>query len=244
MKQNNIQVCIIDDNIDVCNMLSDFFNTITDINVCSINNDGESGLKSILKYEPDIVLLDLIMPNFDGLYLLKKLKELNSPSKVIMLTAISHDSIAQEAFNLGSCYYMLKPFKLSVLEERIRSIYNFSKNELSHDLEIHRSVENQIIEKVINIGIPTNVLGYQYIIDAITLFISNSSPILIKNIYQVIADKNITTEACVESAMRNAILQASKQNNENFIKIFKEFNKRPTNSQFISKLCQSIKFGL
>ncbi len=244
MKQDNIKICIVDDNLDVCSMLSDFFNKISDINICSIDNDGETGLNNILKYKPDIILLDFIMPNFDGLCVLKKLKELNSPSKVIMLTAISQDSIAQEAFNLGSYYYMLKPFKLSVLEERIRSIYNFNKNELSHDLEIHRSVENQIIEKVIKVGIPTNILGYQYIIDAITLLISNNSPIFIKNIYQIIADKNITTEACVESAMRNAILQASKQSNESFIKIFTEINKRPTNSQFLTKLCQNIKFGL
>lgn len=243
MQKNNIQISIIDDNIDICNILLEYFKKISDIAVCSISHDGDSGLNDILKYHPDIILLDLIMPNVDGICVLKKLNDLKIKSKVIMLTAINHDSIAQESFSLGSCYYMLKPFKLSILEERIRSIYNFSKN---NNLRTSDSptIDNQIIKKLIDIGIPTNILGYQYIVDALRILINDNAPLLIKDIYQIVANKNLTTVACVESAMRNAISQATKRSSEEFAKTFNESNKKPTNSQFITKLSQSIKVGL
>lgn len=245
MSENKINICIIDDNIDICNILTEYFENIKDINVCSVSHDGENGLDSIIKYNPDIVLLDLIMPKLDGIYVLKQLKQLSLKAKVIMITAINHDPIAKEAFNLGSCYYMLKPFKLSILEERIRSIYNFHKiDNISNQMQKPISLETKVIKTVIDIGIPTNILGYQYIVDAIMMLMNSSTPLLIKDIYQIIADKNITTVACVESAMRNAILQAAKQNREDFIKMFSENNKRPTNSQFITKISQSIKVGL
>ncbi len=244
MQKNKIQVSIIDDNIDVCNILLDYFKKVRDITVCSISQDGESGLNDILKYQPDVILLDLIMPNLDGICVLKKLSSLKLKSKVIMLTAINHDSIAQESFSLGCCYYMLKPFKLSTLEERIRSIYNFSKNNNLEISEPSTTIENHVIKKLIDIGIPTNILGYQYIVDAIGILINTNVPVLTKDIYQFVANKNATTVACVESAMRNAIGQAAKQNSEEFAKTFTETNKKPTNSQFITKLSQSIKVGL
>ncbi len=73
---------------------------------------------------PDVLVLDIIMPHLDGLGVLEKLVErpLDKRPKVIMLTAFGQESITQRVVDLGADYYILKPFNLDVLINRIRQL--------------------------------------------------------------------------------------------------------------------------
>jgi two-component system response regulator (stage 0 sporulation protein F) len=84
--------------------------------------NGDQALMEIKIEKPKLVLLDERMPGMDGLMALKKIKELDSSIKVVMLTAIEDEDIIKEANRLGACDYITKPFDLEKLEALVLSI--------------------------------------------------------------------------------------------------------------------------
>ena len=110
---DNIKVLVVDDNGRIVNLLKDAITKETDMDVVATANDGEEALKKIEVYNPDVVLLDLIMPRIDGLGVMERLKEkkkITSVPKIIVISAVSQESVTENAFMLGAAYYILKPF--------------------------------------------------------------------------------------------------------------------------------------
>ncbi len=247
-----IKLLIADDNNDVCNTLSNFFNDVNDIKVCAITHDGISTVEQIKSLSPDIVLLDIVMPNADGIDVLRLLKQRNQQPmpQFIIISAVGSESVLKEAYSLGVKYYMLKPFILKSLEERIRKIYSNQCKEkiLSTTSTTSNFKTDSIIKKhLIRIGIPTNSLGYLYITDALKNMINASQGYLISDIYETVAKNYETTQQCVEGAIRNAISRAHEKRSKDYSKIFSKSNGRgtvkPTNSQLLTKLAESIKIS-
>lgn len=252
MSKNEQQIkklLIADDNIEICNLISDFFKKVKDIEVCAVVNNGIDAVKQIYKLKPNIVLLDVAMPKSDGIEVLRELKKLEDQfvPQVIVMSAIGQENILKEAFSLGASYYMVKPFRLSVLEDRIRLILNNKEKVTTQENNISGSLDSKILRSIMEVGVPTNILGYKYIVEALKIMIDGEKHYLISGIYNEIADKNLTTTQCVESAIRNAIMQASKKNNDQynflFSKVSLDEETKPTNSQFLTKLSESIKVG-
>jgi two-component system chemotaxis response regulator CheY len=76
--------------------------------------EAENGLKAIEAYqaqEPDLVLMDVTMPEMDGLTALKLIKKLDAKAKVIMLTALGQESVVLEAIKSGARDFVVKPFE-------------------------------------------------------------------------------------------------------------------------------------
>ncbi|UMZ73940.1 sporulation transcription factor Spo0A [Natranaerofaba carboxydovora] len=144
-----VRVLIVDDNKEFCEILRDFLNEQENMEVVGISYNGEEALEKIKQTNPDIILLDIIMPVLDGIGVLEKLrteemKEFNP--KIIMLTAFGHESTTQKAVNLGADFYILKPFNMDVLVKRINQIYGGleeSNIEINHELgEINITKDN------------------------------------------------------------------------------------------------------
>ncbi len=75
--------------------------------------EAENGAQSLEKYKenrPDAVLLDITMPDMDGLTALKEIKKMDPNARVAMLTAVDQSSITQEALNDGAALFIVKPF--------------------------------------------------------------------------------------------------------------------------------------
>lgn len=87
------------------------------INVVGTASDGAAALRLAEKLEPDLVLLDMTMPELDGLGVARKLAEADEPPAVIFVTA--HDHFAVEAFDLEAIDYVLKPVSADRLERAI-----------------------------------------------------------------------------------------------------------------------------
>ncbi|MDD5136433.1 MAG: response regulator [Candidatus Omnitrophica bacterium] len=88
--------------------------------------DGIEGLRLAGEYRPDLILLDILMPKMDGFKVLEELKgsEKTKSIPVIMLTARSSDDARLKALNLGSDGYVVKPFEMAELEEKIEQALN------------------------------------------------------------------------------------------------------------------------
>ena len=85
--------------------------------------DGESALDKCMKFHPDLVLCDILMPGTDGLEFCRRLKEDEKISHipVLLVTALSSPEYQEKAYRLGADDYITKPFKISILKEKIHN---------------------------------------------------------------------------------------------------------------------------
>ena len=82
----------------------------TDMELVAQTDNGLRAEELITKFQPDVVVLDLVLPNLDGLSLLTHLRAKNASSRVIVTSAICNDQVLMECAELGTTYFMQKPF--------------------------------------------------------------------------------------------------------------------------------------
>lgn len=118
-KDNNstIRILIADDEVEFASTLA----TRLELRgyVTEIVNSGEATLEAISNQVPDLLLLDLKMPDLDGLEVLAKLRENNKELKVIILTGHGSFSSGNQGMVLGAFDYIMKPVEITLLLEKI-----------------------------------------------------------------------------------------------------------------------------
>jgi DNA-binding NtrC family response regulator len=118
-KNNNstFKILIADDEVEFASTLA----TRLELRgyVTKIANSGEETLEAISSEVPDLLLLDLKMPDLDGLEVLAKLRENHEELKVIILTGHGSFSSGNQGMALGAFDYIMKPVELSLLLEKI-----------------------------------------------------------------------------------------------------------------------------
>ncbi len=119
-----MKVLVVDDEIFISRMIKITLEA-KDYEVI-VAKDGTEGLDKALKEQPDVILLDIMMPVYDGFYILGKLKEKDETMAipVIMLTSMARPQDITRAMELGSAGYVMKPFEY---EDLIASIENALK---------------------------------------------------------------------------------------------------------------------
>jgi DNA-binding response OmpR family regulator len=123
MEEPMKNILIIDDEKDLCFFVKANLELSGDYKV-AFETDGEKGIKSAQRNKPDLILLDIVMPKFDGFEVLKRLKEdphtITIP--VIMLSALGDDDSKIKASGLYNEDYIVKPVEIDVLKSKINSI--------------------------------------------------------------------------------------------------------------------------
>ena len=115
------RLLVIDDEQKICGLLVQYF-SLKGYEVRSVSN-GEEALALADIFQPNVVLLDLLIPGMSGVDLLKRLKQLCPPPKVIMLSAADLPDVAQGALQLGADSYVCKPPDLPQLERLVHGIW-------------------------------------------------------------------------------------------------------------------------
>ena len=116
-----IKVLLIEDDAAQQWLVAHFLNEQPDI-VCVTASDGPEGLRKAWAENPQVILLDLILPGMDGMELLRQYKAANGPAEVIVLSRAGHESISDLAFSLGARYFFLKPYSLQQLLPHSRAL--------------------------------------------------------------------------------------------------------------------------
>ena len=116
-----IKLMLVDDEPQITTMLEKWFTKTKDFSV-SVYNNPEIALSSFSSLKPDVVLLDIMMPQMDGIAVLEKIKSIDSSAVVIMMTAYSTLDRVLSSHRQGADSYILKPFEsLSDVEEKVRA---------------------------------------------------------------------------------------------------------------------------
>ena len=123
----------------LCDLMRKMF---PEISISGVAGNGQEGLACIEKYRPDLIITDIKMPVMDGLEMLSKMQERGISSRVIVLTAYSEFSYAQQAVKLGVCDYVIKPVMVQEFVQTIRKIQNLYEQEQKRTPEGMGSLEN------------------------------------------------------------------------------------------------------
>jgi two-component system response regulator (stage 0 sporulation protein A) len=252
---NTVNIVVADDNKDFCNILKDYLETKTGFCVAGMANDGFETLNLITMCKPDILILDMIMPQLDGLEVLDRINKgaFYAKPRVIVLSSLGKDSCIQKALELGVEYYIVKPFELDVLAERISDVSGAMEKRVDIRpvpcvLSERSILEKQVTKLMLEIGIPASIKGYHYLRDSILLVIkeNDTTGAMTKIVYPTIAKQYSTTSTRVERAIRHAIEVAWTRGRADVLeKIFGftvNMNKgKPTNSEFINLIADKIR---
>ncbi len=116
-----IRVIVVDDESDVSEVLCEFLK-IKRIEVVGRGKNGNDAFELYKKIKPDVVLMDLVMPNYDGFYGLKKIRELDPKSKIMIISASLTTSYVKRLLELNVDSISLKPYDLNNVVEIIRRV--------------------------------------------------------------------------------------------------------------------------
>ena len=264
-----ITILVADDNNDFTATLSSYLEQEEEMEIIGVARDGNEAYDMVLELQPDIILLDIIMPHLDGLGVLEKLADSDMEKRPlsIILSAVGQDKITQKAIALGAQYYIVKPFDINVLVKRMKELKNYQPAQFKNF--ITREIKNQYIDiapekkkdqenlealvtNVIHeVGVPAHIKGYQYLREAIMMVIRDTEVInqITKQLYPEIAGKYHTTPSRVERAIRHAIEVAWGRGQadtvENIFGYTVSANRgKPTNSEFIAMIADKLRLEL
>ena len=256
-----VNVCIADDNRELVNLLNEYISAQNDMQVIGTAFNGQECLSLVEEKQPDVLILDIIMPHLDGLAVLERINQLKLDNKpnIIMLTAFGQEDVTKKAVDLGVSYYVLKPFDMEVLISNIREVsgqkrsfiqkaptnsYISSPQSEKRGFNLDASITGIIHE----IGVPAHIKGYMYLREAITMVYNDIELLgsITKVLYPDIAKKFNTTSSRVERAIRHAIEVAwSRGNIDSISSLFgytvSHSKAKPTNSEFIAMVADKLR---
>lgn len=247
MKTNS--VVLLESNSAVLAQLKEGFADKQRFTLLYAGDDGDEGMKQILRLKPDIVVVGMFLKGTDGCGVIRAVNK-TWPDAKIIATGISNDNLMERAMAEGAIYYLVKPFSIESALERIDELVkNMPKEEAS--LAVHHrkpvSVEEKISEIFIAIGIPPHIKGYSYLREAIKLSIEQPYVInsVTKELYPTVAKRFKTTSSKVERAIRHAIEVAWNRGRIDAINaIFGTRlylgTEKPTNSEFIALVADKL----
>ena len=261
---DKLNVAIADDNTKMTDMLGQMIEEDKDLELVGKAHNGEEICSIIKDKEPDVVVLDIIMPKMDGLGVMEQLQKLPQAQRpqIIVVSAVSQENVTENAFALGAAYYILKPFDSKAVTARIRDVGGRAggRQRLAGKPKVistvfenrpkpkENTLEADVTDIIHEIGVPAHIKGYQYLRDAIMMSVNDPELLgaITKVLYPTIAKHHKTTPSRVERAIRHAIEVAwSRGKVETIEELFgytvNSGKGKPTNSEFIALIADKIR---
>lgn len=265
----NVNVVIVDDNPMILNTLDEVISSEAGLSVIGRADNGKDAIDMIKDTQPDVVLLDLVMPQMDGITVVENIKKKTSMLKnpaFIILSAVGGEQMTEEAFQAGANYFLMKPFDKDILVNKIRRIGKRpvrpvpgkvleaplkaatpEEAAMNREEYMKEHLETDITKMLHELGIPAHIKGYQYLRDAISMVVRDREMMeaVTKILYPEIAKKNYTSSSRVERAIRRAIEVAWGRGSlevidELFGYTISTGKGKPTNSEFIALIADKI----
>ena len=257
-----LNVAIADDNEVVREALGMLISQDEELHLIGTAKDGEEAYHLIKEKEPDVVLLDIVMPKLDGLGVLDKIRNdhtLRSKPSFMMVSAVCNERVTEDAFARGADYYIMKPFDEKVVLDRIKTVLRQKNASVSGrtagyeraDLCTKQTLEEDVTEIIHEVGVPAHIKGYQYLREAIIMSVNDMDMLnsITKILYPGIAKKFQTPPSRVERAIRHAIEVAWSRGkmdtlDELFGYTINNGKGKPTNSEFIALITDRIRLQM
>lgn len=260
---SKLKVLLADDNKELITVLSEYISLQQDMEVVEVAGNGNEVLATLRQREIDILLLDVVMPDLDGVSVLEELKDnptlYKRPRHIIMFTAFNQEKIMMRAAELGASYFIMKPFEINKIVKIIRDInVRFDAVEMTkpsfntmygnRPVQKEFDLESEITSILHEMGVPAHIKGYLYLRESIDMVYNDIELLgsITKVLYPDVAKKYKTTASRVERAIRHAIEVAWNRGNiEAISNIFgytvSVSKSKPTNSEFIAMIADKLR---
>lgn len=193
--------------------------------------DGKQAQALLESVCPDILVVDLIMPELDGISLLHWARERGICPKVLAVTLIVNEYVQQKMEQLQVDYIMQKPCSMRALTERVKDL---SRQE-------GRITEKMVTGLLMELGVPARLNGYGYLQNAIPLYAKNPRQTITKELYCAVGQTCRVSagqvERCIRTATKKAWILRDDQVWRQYFPADSAGELRcPTNGEFISRL--------
>ncbi len=254
-----IKLMVVDDSEEFINNVKESYFDDESVEIIATAKDGLEAISKIENFCPDVVILDIVMPEVDGFGVLANLNYAKMAKKpnIIVVSQLTGENFINKAIALGANYYLVKPVNMDMLKERVKEFGGLATPKKNSELDdrlvekalkkSQRNLDEKLSNIFITVGIPAHIKGYQFLREAIKMAIDSPDIInsITKKLYPSIADKFATSPSKVERAIRHAIEVAWNRgkieniNNIFGIKIYTA-NDKPTNGEFIALLADKM----
>ena len=236
------KVIIADANESFRAMLREIIEQDGGFTVAASVGDGRSALEQVRELAPDLLILDVVLPELDGFGVLDQLRREELPVRTMIVSAFFTEQVVSEALGKGAAYFMPKPFENTALLDRMRAVCQPAQP-TAHT----KNLKNMVTDIIHEIGVPAHIKGYQYLREAILIAVEDMDVInaVTKVLYPEVARRFSTTPSRVERAIRHAIEVAWDRGDlETLQKFFgytvSNTKGKPTNSEFIAMIADRL----
>lgn len=203
---SRIRVVIADDNQEYLDGLVQSLRSDSQIEVVATATTGTQVIELLNLHVPDVLVLDLVMPNLDGADVLGTmyLEGLFKKTKVIVVSSVNHHDSIKDSTESGASYYFAKPVAASRLASAIHKVI---KNEPLKKPSKVKTYEDQLDELFIRIGVPPHTKGRAYLKDSIMCLKNDSAMVgkITTVVFPVIAERHQKNYKSVERAIRHTV---------------------------------------
>jgi two-component system response regulator (stage 0 sporulation protein A) len=216
-----------------------------DIHPVGQTGSGQELLRMAREYQPDAVVMDLVLTGVDGIDAVQELSELPQRPKILVVSSYIRGNLVAEAAARGADYFLTKPCRNSTICERVRHLLAGTGEETEQDR--NAALEARVTAIIHEVGVPAHIKGYQYLREAILIAVYDMDVInaVTKVLYPEVAKRFGTTASRVERAIRHAIEVAWDRGDlETLQKYFgytvSNAKGKPTNSEFIAMISDRL----
>lgn len=196
-------------------------------------HDGIQAMNLLKQLQPDILVLDLILPELDGISLLRNTVFPENRPRILVLSSFVNAYITDTLEQLAVEYLIRTPCSLPALCDQIRSLSRYTPCSAS-------PVSTIISHRLIDLGFCTSHIGYFLLQEAIAILYESPGTAVTKHIYPDLAKKHRIKPTQVERDMRTAIEHAwDSPGHDRWLTLFSG-KKRPSNGVFISRIAESL----
>lgn len=232
------KILIADGSEDFAAALSEALRGLCYIRVC---RDGNQALEQLRSYRPDLLVMDLMLPELDGISLLQAAAAEGLSANVLALTRFNSPYVTESMERLGVSYLMMKPCDLSAVAARVRDLTQQVKVPVVAQPDMRNTVSNILI----SLRVPTKLRGYCCAREAVLCLMRDPGMSITKELYPQVAALCDGTAVQVERAIRGAIQAAwSNQDSVEWPKFFQAGADgtipRPSNAAFLSRIADYL----
>ncbi len=137
---HKIRVVLVEDHLVVRQSLRQFLNNAGDLEVVGEAGDGKEGVRVATELKPDVIIMDVAMPNVNGIEATRRIKQLCPSSAVLALTAYDYDQYVFALLEAGAAGYLLKDVSGSELVDAIRAVHR-------GDSVLHPTIAHKVLER-------------------------------------------------------------------------------------------------
>ena len=241
--KNIVKVVLADVDKSFRVMLQRMIEEAGDFEVVGSVDNGMDAWRVITREKPQLVIMDVILPELDGFGLLDRLTAMAAKPRAILVSAFCQGQIVKRAMAYGADAFIAKPCLMSEILRQMR----YAAQGEGADGGYENTLEGLVTSILHEVGMPAHIKGYQYVREAIILTIRDTSMVnaVTKVLYPAVAKRYNTSPSCVERAIRHAIAVTWSRGDLETLQCFfgytvSNFRGKPTNSEFIAMIADHL----